>query len=605
MSNEIQKEVLNESYSGQISYALPFGRNNYFMPFKWMSSIPWVGEKIGNTQLYYTPSAFNASMNFNERLSQKTPRKGKSSPDDYNFGLNQTYSMDYRLTESINTKYGRAVVSNMNDNRGYIPAALAKGDFGFITDITENFNSSFAPTIQDWLKPTFNYSANYRWNKSRDSNIEGANIGNQLRFSSGISLSPVRLVELIYKPSSGRSVPQRQTTRPPPVRSRTRNPGERFSEEEDIQGMEAVNRDELEKQEKEEKQKKSKLADSKLLKGVHGFARKITPINLSYTENINKTGMGVLGSVPFGYRLGTQRDHGLDHSSQVGTNTGNFDHRRDFSIRSGLNLTRSMSISFNFGQNISSNLRGSGTEQRSMSRDYLSYGSHLDKGFPFVGWSLRLTGLERNKFIGKFFRTMSLDHATNGKETRAWQFDKFAGSKISFLDIDDFISNYKDNERTSRVNMNFAPLIGATIALKQGISINMRHNRTVSRETTVNGGAKVFNDQSYLLSANYTHRGGFIIPIPFFDNYKVNNQVNFTFNFDMNKNQTLQKAMSANKFAETAFTSSWKTGIRLTYSFSQSVSGSMIWEYRESDSKHTGKKVDKDFGFDVNLAIRG
>ena len=79
--------------------------------------------------------------------------------------------------------------------------------------------------------------------------------------------------------------------------------------------------------------------------------------------------MGVLGSVPFGYRLGTQRDHGLDHSTQVGTNTGNFDHRRDFSIRSGLNLTRSMSISFYFGQNISSNLRGSGTEQRSMSRD--------------------------------------------------------------------------------------------------------------------------------------------------------------------------------------------------------------------------------------------
>ena len=311
------------------------------------------------------------------------------------------------------------------------------------------------------------------------------------------------MIELIYKPSSGQSVPQRQTRRPPPVRSRSRNPGERFGEEENIQGVEPVNRDELEKKEKEEKQKKSKLADSKLLKGVHGLARKITPINLSYTENINKTGMGVLGSVPFGYRLGTQRDHGLDHSTQVGTNTGNFDHRRDFSIRSGLNLTRSMSISFNFGQNISSNLRGSGTEQRSMSRDYLSYGSHLDKGFPFVGWSLRLTGLERNKFIGKFFRTMSLDHATNGKETRAWQFDKFAGSKISFLDIDDFISNYKDNERTSRVNMNFAPLIGATIALKQGVSINMRHNRTISRETTVNGGAKVFNDQSYLLSANY------------------------------------------------------------------------------------------------------
>ena len=51
--------------------------------------------------------------------------------------------------------------------------------------------------------------------------------------------------------------------------------------------------------------------------------------------------------------------------------------------------------------------------------------------------------------------------------------------------------------------------------------------------------------------------------------------------------------------------SSWKSGFRLTYSFSKSVSGSMVWEYRENDSKHTGKKVDRDFGFDVNLAIRG
>ncbi len=194
---------------------------------------------------------------------------------------------------------------------------------------------------------------------------------------------------------------------------------------------------------------------------------------------------------------------------------------------------------------------------------------------------------------------------TNGKETRAWQFDQFGGPNMSFFGIDDFISDYGDNERTSRVNMNFAPLIGATLSLKKGIAITMRHNRTLSKETTANGGQKVFNDNSYLLTANYTHRGGFNIPIPFFDNYKVNNQVNFTFNFDMNKNRTLQKAQEATKFAETAFTSSWKTGIRLTYTFSKSVSGSMIWEYRESDSKHTGKKIDRDFGFDVNLAIRG
>ena len=309
--------------------------------------------------------------------------------------------------------------------------------------------------------------------------------------------------------------------------------------------------------------------------------------------------------MPLAYRLGMDQNHGLSHSNQVGSNTGNFDRKRDFSIRSGLSLTRMINISFNYAQNISSNLRGSGLEQRSVSRDYLSYGQYLENGFPFVGWSLRLTGLERNKFLSKYVNSLSIDHATTGKESRSWQFDQFSGPPISFFAIDDFISSYLDKQRTSRVNMSFAPLVGATVALKKGVSINMRHNRTFSKEITANGGQKIFNDQSYLLSANYAHKGGFSIPLPFLDNYKVNNQVNFTFNFDMNKNRTLQKAQEATKFAETTFTSSWKSGIRLTYSFSKSVSGSVVWEYRENDSKHTGKKVDRDFGFDVNLAIRG
>jgi hypothetical protein len=484
--------------------------------------------------------------------------------------------------------------------------ALKNRESGIVTDITESFNSSFRPILLDWLKPTFNYSANYRWNKARDSSVDGANIGNQVRFSSGISLSPVKLVELVYKPSQGGRIPQRTRTVPPPRTQDSDFGKEKSGEDSEDRGRGRILPEPQQKESpKETKDKKSKFAESNLLKKVHGWARKINPINFSYTENVNKTGMGVIGDTPLGYRLGFNQNHGLNHSEQVGSNTGNWDHKRDFSVRSGLNLTRAMSLSFNYAQNVSSNRRGSGLEQRSMSRDYFSYGKHLINGLPFVGWSIRLTGLERNKFLKRFVRTLSLDHATNGKETRAWQFDQFSGPSIAFFNVDDFITDYKDNERTSRVNMNFSPLIGVTMALKKGVAVTMRHNRTLSREESANGGQKIFQDQSYLITANYMHRGGFTIPLPFFDNYKVNNQVNFTFNFDMNKNRTLQKAQEATKFAETAYTSSWKTGIRLTYTFSKTVSGSMIWEYRENDSKHTGKKIDRDFGFDVNLAIRG
>ena len=598
-SNEIQKEILNETYSGGLSYALPFGRNNYVMPLKWMSSVPWIGEKIGKTHLYYTPTAVNASVNYNEQLSQRTPRRGEKSPDDYNFGLNQSYNMDYKLTEIISTKYNRSINSNMTDSRGYQINSIMKGDVGFISDITENFNSSFSPALFDWLKPSFSYSSNYRWNKSRDKNIEGSNISSQLRLSSGVTLSPTRLVELFYKPSNSRGSAVQKPTRNTSTRSRRRTPGKPISEEDSGFDVSSQQNDDTSSKDKEKKK------DNKVLKSMYNITKKFSPVNISYNENFNKTGLGVIGEAPFAYRLGMERDHGLNHSSQVGSNTGNFDRKRDFSIRSGLSLTRMINISFNYAQNVSSNLRGSGLEQRSVSRDYLSYGSFLENGFPFVGWSVRLTGLERNKFISKYVNSLSFDHATTGKESRSWQFDQFAGPPISFFAIDDFISNYSDNQRTSRVNMNFTPLIGATVALKKGVSLNMRHNRTLSKEITANGGQKIFNDQSYLLSANYAHKGGFSIPVPFFDNYKVNNQVNFTFNFDMNKNRTLQKAQEATKFAETTFTSSWKSGLRLTYSFSKSVSGSMVWEYRENDSKHTGKKVDRDFGFDVNLAIRG
>ena len=253
-------------------------------------------------------------MNFSQRLTQKTPRRGEKSPDDYNFGLNQSYALDYKMTETINTKFNRAIQSNLNDYRGYMSNALKNRDPGVVTNIAESFTSSFSPTIMDWLKPTFNYTANYRWNKARDTSVEGANIGNQLRFSSGISLSPLKLVELIYKPSRASSTtPQRQTTRETPTRSRSRTPGKRFSEEEEIIGKESVNREELRNQ-KNKKEKKDRFANSKILKRVHGFARKVNPLNISYTENVNKTGMGVLGEIPLGYRLGLMREHGLDLS---------------------------------------------------------------------------------------------------------------------------------------------------------------------------------------------------------------------------------------------------------------------------------------------------
>ena len=45
-----------------------------------------------------------------------------------------------------------------------------------------------------WLKPAFNYTANFRW--SDDLAREGQNISTQLRFGSNFTLTPAQLIEV-------------------------------------------------------------------------------------------------------------------------------------------------------------------------------------------------------------------------------------------------------------------------------------------------------------------------------------------------------------------------------------------------------------------------
>ena len=45
-SNEIMKEVANESYSGKLAYSHAFARDNFFKPFKWLNGVPIIGKKL-------------------------------------------------------------------------------------------------------------------------------------------------------------------------------------------------------------------------------------------------------------------------------------------------------------------------------------------------------------------------------------------------------------------------------------------------------------------------------------------------------------------------------------------------------------------------------
>ena len=214
-----------------------------------------------------------------------------------------------------------------------------------------------------------------------------------------------------------------------------------------------------------------------------------------------------------------------------------------------------------------------------------------------------MSGLEKLPLINKIAKTVSLEHAFNGKETRSWQFEGQDIPKLDFLNLSTFVSQYGEFEKQGKINAGFSPLIGITLSLDRGISLNIRN--TLNRSLDIRpSGITLQIEKTWSASTSYSHKGGFTIPLPFMENWEVQNNMNFTFNFDLNESETFASGNSVD-FTQQAFNSGWKIGMRVSYSFSRNVTGGLIYEYRESDSKTTGRKLDRDFGFDINIAISG
>ncbi len=555
-------ERLNRNNSGGTSYTLSFGRNNYITPLRRLEALPLFGKKLAETRLYYTPSSFDVTAKVSETLNESTPRVGESKTQ-YNLGLDRNFRLGYRILENLTTNFTKVVKSDMDHFRNRYMEAVRGMNPGKVTDINESATTTFSPALADWLRPNISYPSNYRWAKPLESTQEGANIAAQTRVSTSISLTPKALVEVFYKPAAPAG--RRGTTRRRRGRGRT----------------------EATQQEEGKKEKKPLNPEvEKLLKLIHAGASKVSPISITFSENRTENAFGVLGSADIPYRFGIEKEHGLSYSEEVGVNTGSRQWQRDFSVRSGIALTRQINTSFNFARNKVWGLDGNQVRTETQTRDFFPQGVMGNDGFPIPGWNLRLTGIEKLPLIKNFARSASIEHGFSGKETRSWQ-------------------NY--DLQTSKYTSSFSPLVGLSMSSKKGMTLSSRYAVVKTADNRFGGinSTRVRTDNTLTASTNYAHRGGFNLPLPFFRDFKFQNTINLTLTFDYSQSTTEERNDVQYDLSVTDRRDSWKLSPRISYTFGKNVTGGIWYEYRESHSKIVGRKVDRDFGFDVNVPIRG
>jgi hypothetical protein len=591
-SNEIMKSVDTQRLTTNLDYNLRFPSDNYVEAFKWMAKVPFIGEKVSETKFFYTPTSLATGFRVNRSLTEKESRSSTDLIDDFNLGLDRKFSINYKIFDNTQFNYNKNIKSDMSEYRDKV---LDNLKIGRVTSSTESLGSTFTPQWISWIKPNFAYNTNYSWNKPLSSVIDGANISAVKNTAINFSLSGTEIIETFYTPASKRKAIT------PTTRSRSTSGLSRGENDASDKGKDSAD---LSKDGSTKKKEKKKLENNFVLERIYQMSKKVEPLSIAINTTTNRTANGISGDVPLSYRFGLRDSHGLENAPEVGLNTGAEDIKKSLSIRTGIRFNPSSSLNISFSESISSNINGYNIDTRSTNRDYLAYGKHLSNGIPFSNWSLRIGGLEKIKFVSPYVQSLSLEHAFSGKENLSWKFNDDSIGAIDLFSISSFANDNDNNRQFSRISRSFTPLLGITTSFKNGISTNIRTNITHTLDEVANGLTYV-SDNSILASITYNFSKGIRFSLPFTErNVYLKNNMNITLNFDVSQKKEEGSKDKIN-FAEQNFTNSRKSVLRVTYTLTDDVTGSLFYEYRENDTRLTGRRIDRDFGINLNVAIRG
>lgn len=548
------KQNSEQTYSGGITYNARLQKDKGISYMGW---IPFIGEKYGDKRFYWKPTLFNYSISSNENVSKNVPWKGDINRN-HTWLIKRQFTMNYNPTDKIQLKYNRTADANY---REYITAkwdALKEFNPGEVTNITEGFNATWTPEITSWLKPSLTYGSSYASNQPLSQDY--VNVGNTRSISGSLNLN----LKTIFTQKKGSATTTSSTTARqaggPPVSSR-------------------------QNQDNKTEEKKEISFKNLFMTGINKFS----PIALraSETRKINHSGLMLSDStgqerVNWAYRFGFSDTPGDSFAIDlVSANYRGLNITRNFSAQSGYQLTKRISTSFDYSLSMTTNEAGVNLTE-TFTQNYFPSGDTGKNGFALPGWSIKWTGLNTIKYLNKYTTNVTLEHRYAGKQ----------------------MVQYRNGEElNSTYTHDYQPLIGLTVAFKNGLRTNVRYIRKLEIRNTDADTKKNYTDNA-TLTMNYNHKGGLSIPIPFMDKLNLENSMDFSLTFTFSNQTGLQRRGDVIEFAVMDRTERWVFQPELSYQFSRNINGSAWFMYSETESK-LPTRISRDFGIRVNIRIRG
>jgi len=575
-SDRLTKLNSTLNYAGKFDYDVKFNKGDGIPWLKW---IPYYGKKWENKKLYWKPTGFKYSIDGVENKRINQPWQGEST---YNptLTLKRSFNTGYSPFDVLSFTYSQNQSSTLDKYLNDKWAAVENLDPGFVGNYSEVSSANFSPKISSWFTPKFNYSSSFTANNSID--LPYFNAGNTRNLGSSFSLDPKKIIDSFTKgaPKSSTTPGRpggRPGSRPGAAKPNTQKPSE--DNKKPKKGFSIGN---ILKEGITRIQPIQVSIDEKKTLNHSGIAL-MTRIDSSLTEQPYDSTGHMIDYVDWRYRLGfAETPAEILLYDIVGTNAVKTNTNRNFSVRSGYKLTNKISTGFNFRIQRSDNKSGA-THNESLVRSYLPLGETGKEGFPMADWNIKWSGLNSYKWLTKWTKSFSIDHAFSGQE------------KLS----------YQNGDTTSHsFSQNFSPLVGISIIFKNDIDTKFRFNRTVDIINEQIDTRRTLNN-SGTFTIGWSKRGGMTIPIPFYKKVNMENNINLSLNMTYSKRDVYLRRLVEGKFNHTEWNTNWKIQPELSYQFSRNITGSTFFMYGETSTPINPKKVSRDFGLKVNILIRG